>query len=93
MSGNHTAVTQGVTQQFKKGLLEQRLGRTLGVGRVGDDHIELVLAVLEELEAIANVHADVGVLEADGHAGEVFLGDADDGLTLSTQHTYTYNMI
>jgi hypothetical protein len=26
------------------------------------------------------VDFDVGVLEADAHAGEVFLGDADDGL-------------
>ena len=80
MSSNHTTVTQSITQQFKVGLLEQRLGGTFRVRRVRDDHVELVLAVLEELEAVTDVHAHVGVLESNGHAGEVFLRDADDGL-------------
>ena len=81
MGSNNTAVTQSITQQFKVGLLEERLGRTLRVRRVRDDNVELVLAVLEELEAVTDVHAHVGVLESNGHAGEVLLRDADNGLT------------
>lgn len=80
MSGDDTALAQSIAQQLKVGLLEQRLGGALGVGAVGDDDIELVLAVLEELEAVANVDLDVGVLEADAHTGEVFLRDAYDSL-------------
>lgn len=80
LSGDDTALAQSIAQQLKVGLLEQRLGGALGVGAVGDDDIEFVLAVLEKLEAVADVDLDVGVLEADAHAGEVFLGDANDGL-------------
>ena len=80
MSGDNTSLAQRIAQQLKVGFLEERLGGTLRVGAIGDDHIELVLAVLEELEAVADVGLDVGVLEADGHSGEVFLGDTDDGL-------------
>ena len=80
MSGDNTSLAQRIAQQLKVGFLEERLGGTLGVGAIGDDHVELVLAVLEELEAVTDVHAHVGVLESNGHAGEVFLRDADDGL-------------
>ena len=80
MSGDNTSLAQCIAQQLKVGFLEERLGGTLGVGAIGDDHVELVLAVLEELEAVADVRSDAGVLEANGHSGEVFLGDADDGL-------------
>ena len=69
-------------QQLKIRLLEQRLRGSLWVGAVGDDDVELVLLVREELEAIANVRLDGWMLETDGHAGEVFLRDADDGLLL-----------
>lgn len=80
MRGDDTAVAQGIAQKLKVGLLEEALGRTLRVRAVGDDDIELVLAVLEELKAIADVDLGVGVLEANAHAGQVLLGDADDGL-------------
>lgn len=80
LGGDDTAIAQGIAQKLKVGLLEERLGRTLWVRGIGDDHIELVLLGLEELEAIADVGLDLGVLVADGHAGEVLLGEADDSL-------------
>lgn len=80
LGGDDTAIAEGTSQKLKVGLLEQTLGRTLRVRRVGDNHVELVLLGLEELEAIANVGLDLRVLVADGHAGEVLLGEADDGL-------------
>lgn len=86
MSGNHAAVTKSITQQLEIGLLEQRFGGAFWVGAVGDDNVELALAGLEKLEAVADVHLDVGVLEADAHAGEILLGHANDGLLrLSTK--------
>ena len=57
-------------------LLEEALGRALGVRRVGDDDVEGVLVLVEELEAVAGL----GVGEARGHAGEELLGQADDSL-------------
>jgi hypothetical protein len=77
---NDTALSQGTLKQLKVRLLEQSLGGALRVGAVGDDDIELALLVVEELEAIANVGSDVGVLVANSHTGEVFLGETNNGL-------------
>ncbi len=82
MGGDDTSITQSVSEKLKVGLLEEALSGTFGVGAVGDDNIELVLALLQELESIANVDLDVGVLEADAHAGQVLLGDTDDSLDI-----------
>lgn len=80
MCGDNTSITERIVQELKVGLLEEALGGALGVGAVSDDHVELVLASLEELEAVTDVGLDVGVLEADAHAGQVLLGDTDDSL-------------
>ena len=80
LSGDDASVAQGAVQELEVRFLEQRFGRPFGVRGVGDDDVKFVLLVREELEAVADVRADGGVLEADGHAGEVFLGEADDGL-------------
>lgn len=80
MGSDNTALTESGVQELEVGLLEEALGGTLGVRAVGDDNVELVLAVLEELEAVTNVGVGVGVLEANSHAGEVLLGDTDDSL-------------
>jgi hypothetical protein len=82
LGGDDTSITQSVSEKLKVGLLEEALSGTFGVGAVGDDNIELVLALLQELESIANVDLDVGVLEADAHAGQVLLGDTDDSLDI-----------
>jgi hypothetical protein len=80
LCGDDTSVTQSIAQELEVGLLEEALSRTLGVGAVSDDDVELILALLEELEAITDVDLDIGVLEAKAHAREVLLGDTDDGL-------------
>lgn len=80
MRGNNTTLAEGVVEKLEVGLLEEGLGGTLGVGGVGDDDIEGVLEVLEELEAIANVDLDLGVLEASRHVGKELLGETDDSL-------------
>ncbi len=67
-------------EELEVGLLEEGLGGALRVGGVGDDDIESVLVVVEELEAVADVDLGLGVLKANGHAGEVLLGEADDSL-------------
>jgi hypothetical protein len=78
LGSNDTAIAEGVAQKLEVGLLEEALGRALGVRGVGDDNVELVLLGLEELEAVADVGGDFGVLVADAHAGEILLGEADD---------------
>lgn len=80
MSGNDTALSEGVVKKLEVGLLEEALGRTLGVGRVSDDDVEGVLEIVEELEAITDVNLGLGVLEALGHVREVLLGEANDSL-------------
>lgn len=86
MGGDDTALAKGALEQLEVGLLEEGLGGALGVGGVGDDDVEFVLVVVEELEAVADVHLDVGVLVADAHAGQVLLAEADDGLVDVAEH-------
>ena len=80
MSSHDTALTQSIADKLKVGLLKERLGGTLWVRAVGDDHVEFILAVSKELEAIADVDLDIRVLEANAHARKVLLGDANDRL-------------
>jgi hypothetical protein len=63
LGGDNAALAEGIVEQLEVGLLEERLGRALGVGRVGDDDIESVLVVIEELETVANVDLHLGVVE------------------------------
>lgn len=83
MSGDDAAGAQGVMQELEVRLLEQGLGGAVRVRRVGDDHVEGVLVLVEELESITHMHLNLGVLEALSHAGEVFLGEADDSLSFN----------
>jgi hypothetical protein len=80
LRGNDTTFSQCCEQQLKVWLLEERFGWTFGVRRVGDDHVEVFLVFLEELEAIAHVDSNIGSLEADSHLGKVPLREANHGL-------------
>ena len=91
MGSDDTAFPQSVVHELEVRLLEEALGRALRVGGVGDDDIESVLVVIKELETIADVDFDLGVLVPSGHAGEVLLGETDDSLYIISQaHTYTF---
>lgn len=85
LSSDDAPISQGVVQKLEVWLLEQALGRAIWVGRVGDDDVEGVLVVVEELEAVADVHLHLGVLVPLRHAGEVLLGQTDDGLDVSAR--------
>ena len=80
LGGDDAALAQGALEELEVGLLEESLGGALGVGGVGDDDVELVLVVVEELEAVADVDLDVGVLVSNAHARQVLLAETDDGL-------------
>lgn len=80
LSSNDTTLAEGIVKKLEVRLLEEALSGTLGVRRVGDDDVEAVLVVVEELEAIANVDGALGVGQTSSHLGEELLGDAGDGL-------------
>lgn len=80
MSSDDATLAEGVVEKLKVGLLEEALGRAFGVRRVGDDDIEGVLVVIEELEAVTNVDSALGVGKTSSHAGEELLGDTDNSL-------------
>lgn len=80
LCGDDAAVFQGVVEKLEVGLLEEALSGTLRVRRVRDDDVEGVFVVVQEFEAIPDVHLDLGVVVARSHAREVLLGQADDGL-------------
>jgi hypothetical protein len=80
LSSNDTALTKSVVEELEVALLEESLSGTIRVRGVGDDDVELVLVVVEELEAITNVGLGLGVVEATGHGREVLLGETDDSL-------------
>ena len=67
-------------QQLKVRLLEKALGWSLGVAAVGNDNIEFILLVCQELESVSNMYGDIGMLEADAHPGQVFFRQTDDRL-------------
>lgn len=71
---------ESAKKKLKVGFLEERLGRTLGVGRVGNDDVKGVFVAFQELEPVANMDGSLGVLEPDGHGGQVLLGNPNDSL-------------
>lgn len=92
LGGDNAAFSESSKEQLEVGLLEQTLGRAFWVRRVGDDDIKAVLKVLQELEAISNVDLDLGVLEANGHSREIFLGETDDSLRINLATAHRKNM-
>lgn len=80
LGGDVSSGLQGLVEQGEVRGLEEGLGGSNGVGRVGDNDIVRVLVLGEELESVTDVDGDSGVLVASRHEGEVLLGDPDDGL-------------
>ena len=80
MGRNNATFLEGSKEQLKVWLLEQALRWPLRVGRVGYDDIKGVFEILQVLEAIPDMNFHFGVLEANGHPREVFLGETNDSL-------------
>lgn len=74
MSGDDATWPKGVMEELEVGFLEEALGGAIRVGRVGDDDVEGVLVLVEELEAVTDVDFDLGVVESGRHAGQELLG-------------------
>lgn len=79
---HHTTVPQRIVHELEIRLLEETLGRPLGITAIGNDDVEFAAAVGEEFEAVADVRRYFRVAVAGGHGGEVFFGEADDSLGL-----------
>ena len=80
MGGDDAALAEGIVKELEVGLLEEALSGAIRVRRVGDDDVESVLVVVEELEAVANVDGALGVGQAGGHLGQVLLGKTGNSL-------------
>lgn len=87
LSGDDTLLSEGLVKKHKVGLLEERLGGTLGVRRVSDDDIKGVLVLSKELETIANVDSDTGVVESSSHLREELLGNTGHSLVNVTKNS------
>jgi hypothetical protein len=70
---NNPALLESSKEQLEVRLLEQALSGSLWVGGVGDDDIEGIFVVVQELEAISNMYLNLRVLETDRHAREKLL--------------------
>lgn len=84
MGSDDAAFSQGVVEKLEVRLLEEALSGAFGIGRVGNDDVEGVLVVIQELETVADMDLNLRVLVALGHAGEVLLGESDDGLFIGS---------
>jgi hypothetical protein len=86
LSGDDTLLSEGFVKKLKVGLLEERLGGALRVRRVSDNDIKGVLVLSKELETIANVDSDTGVVKASSHTREELLGNTGDSLVNVTKN-------
>lgn len=79
LSREDTLLGKSVLQKLEEIRTEERLGGTIGIGRISDNNIVLVDLILQELETITNVDLDLGVSKTNGHVGKVLLGNTRNG--------------
>jgi hypothetical protein len=75
LSGDDTVVGKSVLHELEETLLEQGLSRTNRIGRIGDNNVKGVDLVFQVRETVTNVNVNLGVLESNGHVGQVLLGN------------------
>lgn len=80
LSSEDTVLSEGLLDEGEVSLIEEGGGRSSGVRRVGDDNVELVLVLLDELETITDVDGDALILVSDGGVGEELAGGINDDL-------------
>ena len=76
---------QGLVEEGEVRSLEQGLGRSDWVRRVGDDAVVGVLVFREELESVSDEDGNSWVLVAGRHVRKELLGHSDDGLVDITE--------
>jgi hypothetical protein len=67
LSRDGSSSTKGFLEELEVGLLEERVGGTDGIGRVGDDNVEFVLLVVQEFESVADEDGDTRIFKSSGH--------------------------
>lgn len=83
LSGDVAARGEGVAEELKVRLLEERSGGANGVRGVGDNHVVGGGVIGEELEAVADKDGNAGIGKEGGHVGKVRLGHPYDCLRYS----------
>lgn len=79
LGSDYPSFPQRSEQELEIWFLEETFCGSLWITRVCDYDVEFVLLVCQEFEPISYVYRDVGVLETNRHAGEVFFGEPNDG--------------
>lgn len=75
-----TVLSQRLLHVGEVRLVEKLRGRTSGIRRVRDDHVEFVLVLLNELKTIANVNLHALILETNRGVGQELLRRIDHHL-------------
>ena len=84
LSSDDTSLLECAEKQLEVWLLEKGLCRTFWIAAISDYNVELVLVVVEKLEAIPNMDGHGRVLVANGHARQVLLADTTSTSTSSS---------
>lgn len=83
LCSDDTSLFEGAIEQLEVWLLEETLCWPFWIRGIGDNDIELIFIVIQKLETITNVDFDLRVLVADGHSRKVFLGKANNSLSVN----------
>lgn len=75
-----TVLSEGLLNEGEVLLVEKGGSGSSGIRRVGDDNVELVLVLLDELKTITDVDGDALILVSDGGVGEELAGGINDDL-------------
>lgn len=75
LGSDDTLFGKSLVKELEVRLLEERLGRTFWIRRVGDDTVKGILVLGKKLETVTNVNSDTFVFKALLHLLEVQLGD------------------
>lgn len=73
MGSDNTSLSKSTEEQLEVRFLEQTFGWAFWVGRICDDYIELILIVVQEFEAIADMGSHLRVLKTNRHSREILL--------------------
>lgn len=80
LSTEDTILSEGLLDEGEVSLIEESRSGSSGIRRVGDDNVELVLVLLDELETVTDVDLNAGILITDSGVGQELAGSINNDL-------------